>query len=106
MDWIKVFSGETEARNKIYADKPQLLIVNGIRICLTLHNDKFFAVQDACTHQGESLSKGTVNYLGELICPLHNYRFDLEHGRECATRSRDLRTFPVKADESGFFIGL
>jgi nitrite reductase/ring-hydroxylating ferredoxin subunit len=106
MDWIKIFSDEAEARNKIQDNKPQLLIVNGIRICLTLHNNTFFAVQDACPHQGESLSKGAINYLGELICPLHNYRFDLQSGRECATRSRDLKTFPIKADESGIFIGL
>jgi nitrite reductase/ring-hydroxylating ferredoxin subunit len=106
MDWIRIFLDEADARNKIQNNKPQLLIVNGIRICLTLHNNTFFAVQDACTHQGESLSKGAVNYLGELICPLHNYRFDLQNGRECATRSRNLKTFPIKADESGIFIGL
>lgn len=106
MDWIKIFSDEAEARKKIFADRPQLLIVKGTRICLTIHNNTFFAVQDACSHNGESLSKGTINYQGEIICPLHNHRFDLQSGRECETRSRDLKTFPLKSDETGFFIGL
>lgn len=106
MDWIKVFTDENEARKKIIEHKPQLLVIHGQRICLTLHNNVFFAVQDACTHNGESLSKGTINYLGEIVCPLHNYRFDLQNGRECSTRSRDLKTYPIKTDESGFFVGI
>ena len=106
MDWIKVFSGADEARKRISTDKPQLLILHGKRVCLVLHNDTFFAVQDSCTHNGESLSKGHVNYLGEVICPLHNYQFNLQNGRECSSRSRDLVTYPVKIDESGFFVGI
>jgi nitrite reductase/ring-hydroxylating ferredoxin subunit len=106
MEWVKVFSGETEARQKITADKPQLVVLYGTRICLVLHNNNFFAVQDACTHNGESLSKGQLNYLGEIVCPLHNYQFDLRNGRECSSRSKDLKTYPVKVDESGFFIGI
>jgi nitrite reductase/ring-hydroxylating ferredoxin subunit len=106
MEWVKVFSSETEARQQLAADKPQLLVLYGKRICLVLHNNIFFAVQDACTHNGESLSKGQVNYLGEVVCPLHNYQFDLQNGRECSSRSKDLKTYPVKVDESGFFVGI
>lgn len=106
MDWIKIFDSESKARETITADKPQLLILNGKRICLALHNNTFFAVQDSCSHNGESLSKGNINYLGEIICPLHNYRFNLQNGRECGSRSRDLVTYPIKIDESGFFVGI
>lgn len=106
MNWVKVFSNEIEARQQITPDRPQLLILHGKRICLTLHNNTFFAIQDFCSHSGESLSKGAINYLGEIICPLHHYRFDLQTGRECGSRSRDLATFPIKTDESGFFIGI
>lgn len=71
-----------------------------------MHNNSFFAVQDSCSHNGESLSKGTVNYLGEVVCPWHNYRFELSTGRECSMRSADLRTYPIKVDVDGFFIGI
>jgi nitrite reductase/ring-hydroxylating ferredoxin subunit len=106
MEWIKVFGSDAEARQRILPDKPQLLVLYRKRVCLVLHDNKFFAVQDTCTHNGESLSKGTVNYLGEVICPLHNYQFDLQSGRECSARSRDLITYPIKIDESGFFVGI
>lgn len=106
MDWIRIFGDETEARKRIQPNRPQLIVVNGRRICLALFNDRFYAVQDSCTHSGDSLSRGHVNYLGEIICPWHNYTFDLGSGRECQSRSKDLRTYPLKMDESGFFIGI
>lgn len=106
MNWIKIFSNEEEARKNLFPDKPRLLVVYGKRICLTFHDGKYYAVQDSCPHNGESLSKGQINYLGEIICPWHNYQFDLQSGRECQSRSRDLQTYPIKSDESGFFIGI
>jgi nitrite reductase/ring-hydroxylating ferredoxin subunit len=106
MRWVKIFGSLSEARERINEDKPQLIVVGERRICLVHHNRTFLAVQDSCSHNGESLSKGTINYLGEVICPWHNYRFDLNTGRESDGRSQDLITFPIKIDETGFFIGL
>jgi nitrite reductase/ring-hydroxylating ferredoxin subunit len=106
MEWLKIFSGESEALQRLQNNKPQLVVANGKRICLVNHKGRFFAVQDTCTHSGESLSKGDVNYLGEIICPLHNYCFSLHTGQELSSRSRDLKTYPLKIDDSGFFIGI
>ncbi|QOI96806.1 MAG: Rieske 2Fe-2S domain-containing protein [Flammeovirgaceae bacterium] len=106
MEWVKLFADETEACNRLMPDKPQLAIIHGKRICLVQHNKRFFAVQDRCTHNGESLSKGMVNHLGEIICPWHNYCFDLQTGRELAARSADLITYPIKADATGFYVGI
>lgn len=106
MEWIKIFSSEAEAKARILPGRPQLLAAWGRRICLARVDEDFYAVQDACSHNGESLSKGTINYLGEIICPWHNYRFDLKTGRPCDSTSPDLKTYPVKIDETGFFIGI
>jgi nitrite reductase/ring-hydroxylating ferredoxin subunit len=106
MEWLKIFSGESEALQRLQDNKPQLVVANGKRICLVNLKGRFFAVQDTCTHSGESLSKGAVNYLGEIICPLHNYCFSLHTGQELSSRSRDLKTYPVKIDDSGFFLGI
>lgn len=106
VEWVKVFSGLAEASQRLKTDIPQLVIVNGKRICLVQHANAFFAVQDSCSHSGESLSKGKINYLGEVICPLHNHCFDLQTGREISSRSADLFTYPIKINEFGFFIGI
>lgn len=104
MEWLKLFGSKEEAKTKLTELKPQLVIVKGKRICMVMHNGSFYAVQDSCSHNGESLSKGQVNYLGEIICPWHNYRFELSTGRACDSDCRDLATYSVKSDDSGLFI--
>jgi 3-phenylpropionate/trans-cinnamate dioxygenase ferredoxin subunit len=106
MEWVKVFSTVGEALERINSFKPQLVIIGETRICLVRFKDQFSAVQDSCSHNGVSLSKGHVNFLGEIICPLHNYCFNVKSGREIQGRSRELKTYPIKADETGFFIGI
>ena len=106
MEWLKLFESESEARMRIKEHKPQLLIVNEKRICLAMHQGKFYAVQDSCTHHGESLSKGVVNYLGEIVCPWHHYRFQLDSGKASDSSCPDLITFELKSNESGFFIAI
>ena len=106
VQWVKIFTRVEEAQHRIQVDKPQLVIVNGKRICVVRHAEQFYAVQDSCSHSGESLSKGHINYLGEVICPLHNHCFSLQTGRELSSRSADLTTYPIKIDETGFFIGV
>ena len=106
MNWIKIFSDEAEARQRIAENRGQRVVIGATRICLARYGDRFFAVQDACTHNGESLSKGKINHLAEVVCPWHGYRFELKTGRACDSSCADLVTYPVKIDESGFFIGL
>ena len=103
---IKVFADMDEAARRLSVNRPQLLIVDGVRICLVLHDGKLSAVQDRCTHNGESLSKGTVNYIGEVVCPWHGHRFNLETGRESTERSQDLVTYPISNTPEGIFINL
>ena len=106
MVWIKVFSTVEEARQKVKENKPQLLIIHGRAICLVIRGESFYAIENKCSHNGEQLTKGAVNYLGEIVCPWHGYRFNLKTGRESGERARDLVTYPMKENEQGVFIAL
>lgn len=106
MDWVKIFESEEEARSKIQEHKPRLLILYGKRICLAMHHGEFFAVQDSCPHNSESLSKGWINHVGEVVCPWHNYRFELHSGKAFNSSCKDLITYTVRIDKTGFFLGL
>jgi len=106
MEWIKVFSSNGELRERLKEGTPQHLMVNGQSICMVLWKGELRAVENKCPHNGESLSKGKINYLGEVICPLHGYRFNLKNGREAGERCRDAETFPVNENDEGVFVGL
>lgn len=106
MDWVKIFDTANDMQKRLVDNRPQLLIVRGKRICLVKRENVLLAVQDSCTHSGQSLSKGNINYLGEIVCPLHGYVFSMKTGRECSQRSADLAVYPMRSDETGVFIGL
>ncbi len=105
MELVKILS-LNDAREKLLENKPQLLIVHGKRICLVKRDNQFYAVSDRCTHNGESLSKGIVNFAGDVVCPWHGHQFSLKTGREYQQRSDDLVIFPIREEEDGLYIGL
>lgn len=104
--WVKIFTQPEQAYTQLAEGKPRRLLVNRYSIALVRKGEQFFAVDDFCTHNKESLSKGHVNYRNEIICPWHNYCFDLHTGRESQQRSADLPTFAVKLNDEGLFIEL
>ena len=106
MAWHKLFNSTEEANAAIPTNKPKLFIIDGQRICLARTAAGLFAVDDECPHLGESLSKGTINYLDEVVCPWHNYRFNLKPGTECKYRSCNLKTFPLTDEPDGLYITL
>jgi nitrite reductase/ring-hydroxylating ferredoxin subunit len=106
MEWIRIFSSQSELQKQLGENQPRQLLVRGKKICLVYRESKLFAVEDSCPHNGESLSKGAVNFQGEIVCPLHGQRFSLKTGREGGEQSRDLGIYPVKETVDGVFIGL
>jgi len=106
MNWVKIFNSSQDAVDRMAERDPRLLVVHEKRICLVRQGDSLTAVSNRCTHNGESLSKGKVNFAHEIVCPWHGYQFDLRTGREYQQRSADLETYPIKIEADGVYIGL
>ncbi len=104
--WIKVFDNLELAFEKISKNQSVRVKIGSRNLSMGRFNDNLYAIDDRCPHNGESLSKGRINFLGEIICPWHNYRFHLHSGRECQERTKDLKTYPVDINEKGVFIKL
>ena len=55
----------------------------------------FYALEDACPHQGASLGEGLFHD-GRVICPWHSWVFDVNTG-ECPRGTHEpARTVPVR----------
>ncbi len=106
MEWVKVFSSSAEMREQLQEGVPRTVSTERQSICLVMWKGNLKAIANKCPHNGESLSKGKVNYWGELVCPWHGYRFHLTTGREGDERCRDAEIFPVKENDEGVFVGL
>lgn len=104
--WHRVFSSTDEAKEQVALRKLQRLEVEGRAICFAHTPEGFFAIDDACPHLGQSLSRGTTNYLNEVICPWHSYRYSLNNGRECDYRTRNAVLHPVELRDDGVYVGI
>lgn len=67
-------------------------------------DDRYFATDGLCTHEGISLADGLV--MDEIIeCPKHNGRFNYKTGEaKGAPVCVNLRTYPVKVEAGAVFI--
>ena len=106
MSAIKVFQSK-EQLESAFSDKTIRVIRIGDRkVCLAKHGQSFFCFEHLCPHQMHPLSEGQITAFGEIVCPLHEYRYNLKTGTEASQRCRDLKTFKVDINDEGVFINL
>jgi 3-phenylpropionate/trans-cinnamate dioxygenase ferredoxin subunit len=79
--------------------------MNGKKICIARHKEKVFAVAYKCPHAGGLLAEGYIDALGQVVCPLHRYKFSLENGRNTSGEGYYLKHWPVEVRENGVFVG-
>lgn len=78
----------------------------GKAICLSVFKGSIFGCASKCPHAGGHLADGYVDALGNIVCPLHRYKFNLQNGRNSSGEGYFLKTFPVEIREEGIFVGI
>src|SRR5882672_5892867 len=74
--------------------------VGGQRVAVFRTRDgRVFATQAACPHRGGPLADGLVGD-GVVICPLHEWRFDLASGAT-PNGTCPLAVYPLTVDDEG-----
>jgi nitrite reductase/ring-hydroxylating ferredoxin subunit len=102
--WLKIADSESElpfAENNL-----SIVEVNNKKITLAKHGDQIFACAYKCPHASGILADGYVDATGNIVCPVHRYKFSLLNGRNVSGEGYYLKTFPVTKSEKGIFIGL
>lgn len=82
------------------------VVLGDQKICVARVGERFFAFERLCPHRLASLSEGWITTFGEVVCPLHEYRFELSSGRVASGACRDLTIFKTVLEESGLKIFL
>lgn len=81
------------------------LEVNKKTVCLALHKEELTACTNKCPHAGGHLQEGFLDAMGNIVCPLHRYKFSLKNGHNISGEGYHLKTYPVEIREEGVFIG-
>lgn len=80
-------------------------LLNGKKICVGQYKDHVFAFAYKCPHAGGVLADGHIDALGNVVCPLHRYKFSLQNGRNTSGEGYYLKHWPVELREEGVFVG-
>ncbi len=97
--WFKV----AESRAELFQQPLPVHSINGRQVCFAQHNGNIYAFQEKCPHAGGSLSAGYIDALGNIVCPLHRYKFSLSRGYNVSGEGYYLKTYPVK-EEDGIWL--
>lgn len=103
-NWHKIASDISEIH--FNANGLAEIEVNGKIVCIARHNNQVFACTQKCPHAGASLAEGHLDALGNLVCPIHRYKFNLTNGRNVSGEGYHLKRFAIKQEENGVFICL
>lgn len=103
-NWIKI----GEAIHDFFWQENALceITVKGKTICIAKHGEQVLACTHKCPHAGGHLADGYIDPLGNIVCPLHRYKFSLQNGRNVSGEGYYLKTYPVETRADGIYIGL
>jgi nitrite reductase/ring-hydroxylating ferredoxin subunit len=101
-NWHKIAASETElpfATNNI-----AVVEVKEKKICISKHNDVLFAFAYTCPHAGGIMAEGYIDVLGNIVCPVHRYKFNLQNGRNSSGEGYYLKHWPVEKRSDGIYV--
>jgi nitrite reductase/ring-hydroxylating ferredoxin subunit len=101
--WHKV----ADSREAIDWQNNSLALVeaNGRKITLAKKENEISACAHKCPHASGVMADGFIDALGNIVCPLHRYKFSLSNGRNVSGEGYYLKVYPVEEREAGIFIG-
>lgn len=80
--------------------------LNGKKICIGKHHELVFAFAYKCPHAGGIMADGHIDALGNIVCPLHRYKYNMQNGRNVSGEGYFLKHWPVEQREDGVFVGI
>lgn len=98
-EWIDVGTADSVTETAALSTE-----VDGYPVVVVRCGTELFAVEDRCTHDGESLSGAEIEAC-QIICPRHFSRFDLRTGEALTPPAYEpLRTFNVRQEDGRIFV--
>lgn len=92
--------------SEVVAGKAHLVTAGTTQIALFNFNDKYYAIDNICTHAGGPLCQGPI--AGNVVtCPWHSSRFDITTGAVLdGPARRPQRSYPVKVEQDSILVQL
>ncbi len=77
----------------------------GVNVVIARVEGTVYAVSGKCAHMACPLFTGTLDGY-TLICPCHDWHFDIRTGRFLNAPELGIRVYPVKSEEGKLFVNI
>lgn len=102
--WYKIAESETEIQWQ--NNGMCVMEVGGKKISLGRYNESIYAFAYKCPHASGIMADGFIDAAGQVVCPLHRYRFNIKNGRNTSGEGYYLKTYPLEKREDGLYLAL
>ncbi len=103
-NWHKI--AESGAAIPWQMNRLAIMEIAGKTITLSEFEGKIYACAHKCPHAGGVMANGFVDATGNIVCPLHRYRFKLDNGRNSSGEGYYLKTYPIETRSDGLYLGI
>ena len=84
--------------------KSAIILVDDVEIALFNYKGEIYAVANKCPHKGGPLGEGRVQE-GVIVCPSHEWRFELKTGNSMQNPEMRVEVFPVRVKDEKIYVG-
>ncbi len=67
---------------------------------------QYFGFAHTCPHAGAPMTDGYIDGACNVVCPVHQLKFNLRNGRDANGEGYRLKIYPVEVRPDGIYIGL
>ncbi len=104
MNWIKIAASIEEL--DFGANHLAEAMAGEKKVCVGKYKEELFAFAPKCPHASGRFADGFIDALGNVVCPLHRYKFCMKNGRNVSGEGYYLKHWPVEVREDGVYVGM
>ena len=100
--WQKIAASPAEL--DFAANDIAVVETGGKKLCIGRYNDALYAFAYTCPHASGIMADGYIDALGNIVCPAHRYKFNLQNGRNTSGEGYYLKRWPVEVRDDGVYL--
>ncbi|MDQ3276819.1 MAG: nitrite reductase (NAD(P)H) small subunit [Bacteroidota bacterium] len=103
-NWVKI--AESVAEIMFGPNNLAEAVAGDKNICIGKYKETYFAFAPKCPHASGHFVEGFIDALGNVVCPLHRYKFCMKNGRNVSGEGYYLKHWPIDIRDDGVYVGL
>jgi len=101
-NFLKIAAHEDEL--EFASNQIAVIELKGKKICIGKYKDELFGFAYKCPHAGGIMADGYIDAIGNIVCPLHRYKFNIANGRNTSGEGYYLKHWKVERRSDGIYI--